>query len=290
MKTVNSFHRELSRIDEELRAGKGLSPELLSGVPVEVLGEVYLGLRPEYPALMQALPSMPPAQVQRDWTGTDGKPLMAQSCAFIRDVAEAFQEQVGGSLSDATVLDYGCGWGRLLRLLLLYSRPERIWGLDPWDRSIELCREHRIPVNLAVSDYLPKSLPVGGTRFDLVFAFSVFTHLSPTCARQVMTTLRTYMNDKGLLAITVRPPDYWRIHSYLAPELTAEAMIALHRNAGFAFIPHNRAPIDGDITYGDASYSLDYIQNSWSGWVIAETTPSALDPMQTIVLLRPKLD
>jgi len=281
------FHRELSSIETELRSGQPLSPELLSRVPSEVLGEVYLGLRPEVSALVAALPSMAPAQVQRDWTGSDGLPLMIQSCAFVDSVARAFQEQTGRPLNGATVLDYGCGWGRLLRLMLRYAPAPRIWGLDPWTSAIDLCRKHRIPVNLAVSDYVPKTLPVGDTRFDLIFAFSVFTHLSPKCALQVMKTLRAYLKEDGLLAITVRPSEYWRAHGPLPSGITPEAMMALHRDAGFAFIPHNRPPIDGDVTYGDASYSMEYVRRSWPGWVTTGTTSNAEDPLQTVVFLRP---
>src|SRR5208283_3225443 len=163
----------------------------------------------------------------------------------------------------------------------------QIWGLDPWDRSIDLCREHRILVNLALSDYVPKTLPVGTTRFDLIFAFSVFTHLSPKCAFQVTKTLRAYLKKDGLLVITVRPPEYWRMHSALPPGTTPETMAVLHHDAGFAFIPHNRTPIDGDISYGDASYSLEYIQSNWQGWLNVGTALNAVDPLQTIVFLRP---
>jgi hypothetical protein len=286
MVAANAFHRELSEIDSELRSGRPLSPELLSRVPLELLGEVYLGTRRGFPALVAALPSMAPAQVQRDWTGSEGLPLMVQSCAFVNSVARTFQEQTGRPLNGATVLDYGCGWGRLLRLMLRYTPASRIWGLDPWATSIDLCREHRIPVNLAVSDYMPKMLPVGGTRFDLIFAFSVFTHLSPRCALQVMETLRAFLKRDGLLAITVRPSEYWRAHGPFPVGVSAEATMALHRDVGFAFIPHNRPPVDDDVTYGDASYSLEYIRRSWPGWSVTGTTSNAEDPLQTIVFLR----
>jgi glycosyltransferase involved in cell wall biosynthesis/SAM-dependent methyltransferase len=287
---VTPLERALSGIDEEIRSGHPLSPELLARIPLEVLGELYLGLRGEYRALLAALPSMAPAQVQRDWTGSDGPPLMEQSCAFVNAVVLAFQQQVGRPLGTGGVLDYGCGWGRLLRLMLRYAPAPQIWGLDPWDRSIDLCREHRIPVKLAVSDYLPKALPVGETRFELIYAFSVFTHLSPSCALQVMTTLREYLKPDGLLAITVRPKEYWRAHRPLPAGMTPEAMMVLHRDVGFAFIPHDRPPIDGDVTYGDASYSLEYIRRAWPGWEITGTASNALDPLQTIVYLRRAAD
>ena len=284
---ASPFRDELSRIEADLLAGKPLDPELLSRLPLEILGEVYLGLRPGCPSLMAALPSMAPAQVQRDWTGADGPTLMVQSCAFVDSLARALPRYAGRPLVGASVLDFGCGWGRLLRLLLRYTPADRIWGLDPWDRSIDLCRAHRIPVNLAVSDYVPKTLPVGDTHFDLIFAFSVFTHLSPKCALQVMKTLRAYLKEDGLLAITVRPEEYWRRHTPFPSGLTAEAVLAAHRDAGFAYIPHHREPIDGDVTYGDATYSLEYVGRTWRDWSIVGTESNAVDPLQTIIFLRP---
>jgi len=284
---AHPFRAELKRMDAELRSGRRLGPELLSRVPLEVLGDLYLGLLPEYPALTAALPAMAPAQVQRDWTGSDGKPLMVQSCAFIESVTTAFQRHVRRPLDGATVLDHGCGWGRLLRLILRYTPAEKIWGLDPWDRSIELCREARIPVHLAICDYVPRTLPVGDVRFDLIFAFSVFTHLSPGCAARVMETLRAYLQPGGLLAITIRPPEYWPLHQPLPPGVTAESLLESHRDAGFAFIPHNRPAIDGDVTYGDASYSLEYVRRVWKGWRVLEARTNAVDPLQTVVFLQP---
>lgn len=40
--------------------------------------------------------------------------------------------------------------------------------------------------------------------------------------------------------------------------MDATKMIAKHNSSGFAFAAHNRPPIDGEVTYGDTSISLDY--------------------------------
>jgi hypothetical protein len=172
--------------------------------------------------------------------------------------------------------------------MLKYAFPEKIWAIDPWDKSIELCRQHRMPVNLAVSDYVPQSLPVGDVRFDLMFAFSVFTHLSVKCGEQVLKVLRMHMQDDGLLALTIRPPDYWTaIHMNYPSGADANKMIDLHNSKGIAFIPHNREPIEGDITYGGTSISLDYIRNNWRDWKVCATDVNLVDPYQVIVFLRP---
>ncbi|MEY3206086.1 MAG: hypothetical protein RLZZ21_2417 [Planctomycetota bacterium] len=78
---------------------------------------------------------------------------------------------------------------RLLRLMLKFAPADGLHGVDPWHRSIDLCREHGIPCRLALSDYVPRSLPYDGP-FDLVYAFSVFTHLSESTARAALSTIR----------------------------------------------------------------------------------------------------
>jgi hypothetical protein len=65
------------------------------------------------------------------------------------------------------------------------------------------------------------------------------------------------------------------------------AMQRDHDEQGFAYTPHQRAPIDGDITYGDTSMTLDYIKRNWSGWDVAGVEVNLQDPFQTIVFLRP---
>jgi SAM-dependent methyltransferase len=181
------------------------------------------------------------------------------------------------------MLDYGCGWGRQLRLMYKYIPFDRIYGVDPWDKSIEICHSCRLKGNLAISEYVPTSLPFERT-FDLIYAFSVFTHLSERTALRVLSTLRRYIADGGLLFITIRPREYWNVHGdgSLSPEKLAE-----HDSRGFAFFPHGREPIDGDITYGDTSLTLDWLRQAQSDWLIDSTEYSMGDSLQVIVTLKP---
>jgi SAM-dependent methyltransferase len=181
------------------------------------------------------------------------------------------------------VLDYGCGWGRLLRLFYKFVPHDRLYGADPWDQSIQKCKECGIRGNLAVSDYVPRSLPFD-VKFDLIFAFSVFTHLSEKTANVVQRTLRSYLTEDGMLAITIRPKEYWNIHDR---GKLAHRMIPLHERTGYAFVPHNLPPIDGEVTYGDSSITLEYIRARWTGWSIDGVDWSLVDPYQLILFLRP---
>jgi SAM-dependent methyltransferase len=285
--TLKAYSYELNLIEQQMIKGGILTPLILKNIPLDVLGLLYLSGSDEYPYLKAQLPEMPSDEVQQQWTGAAGHTLMAQSCAFVKTMIGAFEQITGKSLESSHVLDYGCGWGRLSRLMLKYVPQANIWAVDPWDESIKLCQQHRMLVHLAISDYVPDSLPVGVIRFDLMFAFSVFTHLSQKTAQKVLKVLRDYAQDDALLVITIRPPEYWTVHSNFPPDINARKMIAKHNSSGFAFIPHNRPPINGEVTYGDTSISLEYIKNSWQGWNIYGTELNLVDPYQLIVFMRP---
>jgi ubiquinone/menaquinone biosynthesis C-methylase UbiE len=227
---------------------------------------------------------MPPDDIQDNWTGNHGIALLGQSLAFTKTVIDGYGELIGKDLKRSVVLDYGCGWGRLIRLLYKHVPYDKIYGVDPWDKSIELCKQYGVKANLAICDYVPDSLPFD-QQFDLIFAFSVFTHLSEKTAKTVFSTMRKYIHDDGILVITIRPKKYWL--NYKQGKFKNE-MYQVHEKDGFAFIPHHREPINGDITYGDASISLGYIEENFPQWDLVRVITNRVDPIQTIVFLRPK--
>jgi SAM-dependent methyltransferase len=267
------------------RGDHALAWRHLRELPLHSFGELLLHIPEFHAALRQWLPGMASAEVQCNWTGSSGLPLLRQSVDFVQSMNQASEQFLGHGIQ-GRVLDYGCGWGRLLRLLLKYADPAQLYGTDPWQTSIDLCREQRVLAQLALCDYVPRALPFAES-FDLIYAFSVFTHLSEKTATAVMHTLRRQTLPDGMLVITIRPPGYWDVHQGWNPGYSRESLLEQHHKQGFAFMPHNRAPIDGDITYGDASITLDYIARHWSDWRVLGTDHNPSDPWQIIVYLQP---
>ncbi|MEI7782660.1 MAG: hypothetical protein WCJ18_12150, partial [Planctomycetota bacterium] len=99
-----------------------------------------------------------------------------------------------------------------------------------------------------------------------------------------LATLRNAIADDGMLCLTVRPVEYWHHHG---PEPVV-ACIERQRSTGFAFIPHrNRELIEGEVTYGDTSMTLEYLEGLATGWRISEVAWTPCDPLQVIVAMRP---
>jgi hypothetical protein len=140
-------------------------------------------------------------------------------------------------------------------------------------------------------DYLPTAIPVSNTIFDLIYSFSVFTHLSEGTATLALTTLRRYVARGGLFMITIRPKEYW---DQVDPALDAgkpidrDKLVARHERSGFAFVPHDREAIDGEVTYGDTSLSFEWIEQHAEGWNMVGHDRSLIDPLQLLVYLVPK--
>ncbi|MFM0662207.1 class I SAM-dependent methyltransferase [Paraburkholderia sediminicola] len=262
--------------------------EELRRQPVDVVGAMLMNIPEQYATLRKYLPTMASPEVQKHWTGDYGVPLLLQSCAFVRAVREGFHLHTRRPLDGLPVLDYGCGWGRLLRLMLAVTGPEKLFGCDPWHKSLEVCDGDRIRANIALSDYLPTDLPFAGRKFSLIYAFSVFTHLSERAADAALSACRKHIVDDGMMAITIRPPNYWDEDPVVVRAGKSEVLKREHALKGFAFFPHQREAVDGDITYGDTSISIDFIKNRWVDWEVVGTERLLQDVLQTIVFLRPR--
>jgi SAM-dependent methyltransferase len=258
----------------------------LRRLSVAQYGSLLLHVPPRYQALKAALPVMPSDDVQRSWTGNHGRVLLRQTCAFVRSLETAFRRFCARPLLGATILDYGCGWGRIMRLMYRFSDPQDVYGLDPWDASIAVCRETRVLGHLARSEYMPDELPFAGVEFDLVYAFSVFTHLSQSAASTALRAIRRRIRTDGLLVVTVRPPDYWYV-SREVPPASIEPLRRRHFDEGFAFLPFAMEPVGGEVLYGDASIAVDYMRRNWTEWRLEGCETNARDPYQVVAFLRP---
>jgi SAM-dependent methyltransferase len=110
-------------------------------------------------------------------------PLHADADFFLRsgkhnaDLIRDLLRESGSSLEELTsMLDWGCGCGRVLRHWSRLTNT-RIFGCDIAPKMVEWCDANLPFVDAAVNDLSPP-LPYRDATFDLVYAFSVMTHLS----------------------------------------------------------------------------------------------------------------
>ena len=99
-----------------------------------------------------------------------------------------------------SILDFGCGCGCVLRRWR--GLDARICGTDISDRAIKWCRANLPFAEVGVNAFEPP-LNYGAASFDLVYAFSVFTHLPVETQFAWYDELHRVLRPGGHLLLTL---------------------------------------------------------------------------------------
>jgi SAM-dependent methyltransferase len=168
-------------------------------------------------------------------------PLHADPAFFLesgRQHAELIEEllrDVGTELSELdAVLDWGCGCGRVLRH---WSRlaPTRVSGCDIDARMVEWCAKNLRFADVRVTGLEPP-LPYASSSFGLVYAFSVFTHLSEELQHAWIAESRRVLEPEGYLLLSTLGDRYASLDRLTAAERDrfrrGELVVLYERSAG----------------------------------------------------------
>jgi SAM-dependent methyltransferase len=106
----------------------------------------------------------------------------------------------------ADVLDFGCGVGRIIRHMQATPGP-RWHGTDYNPQLVEWCQRH-----LKFADFrlntLSDGLPYADASFDLVYCFSVFTHLPEHLQKFWIGELARVLRPRGHIYLTTHGEHY----------------------------------------------------------------------------------
>jgi SAM-dependent methyltransferase len=182
---------------------------------------------------------------------------------FLRSGAEsllmfdlAARKHSGKSLGDFTsILDFGCGAGRLLRFI---EQKHSIDGCDIHPDLVEYCRYAFPRANFYQNDLNPP-LKFDSGSFDLVYSFSVFSHLSLVAEEAWLAELARVGRAGCLYLLTVQGD--WMIEATLGEEVGQAS------SEGFYFKKvHGRFGGKDDFPeYYESSYHTSaYIRENWS--------------------------
>lgn len=160
----------------------------------------------------QNAPVLPPEDVQVTTNGRSGRRIMEDAFMFYSFLEELLAKHHVPLSRHTQVLDFGCGWGRILRIFLRDVDPENLLGVDAQDWMLDLARETTgRSFFQKVEEAPPSNLP--SARFDLIYAYSVFSHLSETTANGWAKEFERLLAPGGLAVLTTRPRshiDVWR--------------------------------------------------------------------------------
>lgn len=226
--------------------------------------------------------------------GTDNPEWFHVSGRITCEVYEAALGSVGRRLSEfRRVLDFGCGVGRVLRWLQALMPAACFAGYEIDEAAIAWIRQHypAVEIGAPTHDGLPPAQFDEGC-FDLVLAYSVFTHLDLRYQDAWLAELRRLTRADGLLLLSMSGPrmlDHTLTksgHGNLAdlqrqlPAFDAEGVLHWRGDGWEQHFPDY---------YHTTFHSHQYVRDHWSRWfdvLDIYTDEPALMP-QDIVILRP---
>jgi ubiquinone/menaquinone biosynthesis C-methylase UbiE len=128
-----------------------------------------------------------------------------------RTHARLFAEIIRKTLPNKqlAILEWGCGPARIIRHMRsnLSDVSVMLTGMDFNQRSITWNRDHVPNVDFVVNDFLPP-LSIASNSFDVVYNFSVLTHLSEAVQQAWLRELKRVLKPGGLLICTTHG-DYY---------------------------------------------------------------------------------
>lgn len=188
------------------------------------------------------------------------------------------------------ILDFGCGTGRIIRYFRRVMNRYQVWGVDIRARHILWNNEHLCPpFRFATVTTFPH-LPFEDNYFDLIYAGSVFTHISEL-AEAWLLELRRILRPNGRCYITVRDNHSLQILLSSSPSHPLhgtpmhQQLIALENEnhfmrSGFSTIVIFRAPDRAQVFY-----DTDYLRKTWGTFFhLLSITPEAFGYQSAVLM------
>ena len=153
-----------------------------------------------------AMPGFPSDEIQTNSVGSAGAQTLLQAFNFYL-VVKRYGERLGRPIKGASVLDFGCAWGRILRFFLRDCEPKDIWGIDVDPEFLSVCINTIADCNFLVVDPVPPT-QLGDASFDIVIAFSVFSHLAEHASLRWVQEFSRILKPKGIMVVTTQGRDF----------------------------------------------------------------------------------
>jgi ubiquinone/menaquinone biosynthesis C-methylase UbiE len=156
--------------------------------------------------LRQFLPSMPDETIQCNFTGAAGDITLREAFQFYAFVKQYMQERGKLVAARENVLDFGCGWGRIIRFFLKDLEGSRLWGVDCYAAVLEAARQTNRWCRFEQIDPMPPML--ADSKFDLIYCFSVFSHVSEGAHERWLVEFHRLLKPGGMFFATTRGRDF----------------------------------------------------------------------------------
>ena len=148
---------------------------------------------------------------------------------------------------DFSILDFACGYGRLLRFLTLEVPPSQIWASDIQRDAVDFVARE-FGVNGGYSGFDPQEFQPGRS-FDFIWVASLFSHLPEHLFRAWIARLMSLVKPGGVLCFSVH--DEW-----LSPDGVATS------DAGHHFVSTSEIEELDSTAYGTSFVSEPFVRQA----------------------------
>ena len=145
------------------------------------------------------LPTLPSDDIQIGFTGLSGRANLEQAFnfyLFVRSISQI------NKIKQPCILDFGGGWEKSGPFLSGDTKPEQIYIADTMEYAIEWLQATGNPCQI-IHNQPPPITELPG-QFDLVYAYSVFSHLSEEYFHAWINYLLDELRPGGYLVFTTR--------------------------------------------------------------------------------------
>jgi SAM-dependent methyltransferase len=236
---------------------------------------LHLEGREQCPFLAGYLPSLPQAVLDPGTSGASGPAAIEAGFEAYKIIRRELRKHGRPLEPSDRVLDFGCGWGRIIRYFTHDVMPENLWGIDISAAAIEACRETNRWARFEQNSPLPPCRFDDDT-FDLIYAYAVFSHLSERSHLAWLEEFERILKPGGVFISTTLPRHFAENCSRLArddPEALPEwqrylaecfaapdEFLAAYDHGEYSFVEIEGA----EDPLGFASIPEEYVRRRWS--------------------------
>jgi SAM-dependent methyltransferase len=248
-------------------------------------------------ALRELLPGLPREEVQRRFTNKSNDEALVEGFEIYRLVRNLYERHIGRFADAREVLDFGCGWGRVIRFFLRDIEPDRLTGAEYDGELVEFCLTSNRWCNFVRSESAPP-LPFGDAQFSCIYAYSVFSHFSEAMHMSWLREFKRVLRPGGALMVSIRPRSFIEYLGKVRTQKTdiefpvllgmfpeTESELARYDAGEYCYSPYDTAR--PDAWWGEACIPPAYIEREWSSlFDVQEVVDGSEQIKQHVVVLR----